>query len=372
MPRVGSPGDSHDHGAPARPRRGPRAVAPDVAVETLREALGALADVRAPGEAEEPILAPRTRGAVFEWLGEIHAKDDLAAVGLRPRSTALLEGPPGTGKTTLAHHLAARLGIPLVCIGPENIHDMYVGQSERNAARLFQQLEQAAVPCVVLFDEFDSLAARRTGTPRSGGSEARLAVLTVLLRRIEQFNGILCAATNRAEDIDPAMWRRFHLQITVDLPGDDERYAILARYARPLDLGADALELLTERTRGASPALLRGLMEGLKRNLVLAARWRRDPGRPSQVFGRILASLRPPPEITGIPLWRGDDIVRSLDAITPWPPALPAAVGQAIGNSATVGATAGTGIAGDGAASNGAAEGNGTAGDGAAPPGGSA
>lgn len=68
-------------------------------------------EVLQPAEAQEPILARPVRASLIEWLTEIWAAKELEEVGLEPRRRALFHGAPGTGKTTLAHHLAARLGL---------------------------------------------------------------------------------------------------------------------------------------------------------------------------------------------------------------------------------------------------------------------
>ncbi len=179
----------------------------------LRRSLGAMADVLAPEDADEPILAPAARAAVFEWLGELRAEEELRAVGLKSRATALLHGPPGCGKTTLAHHLAARLGVPMVLVGAENVFRPYLGESEGVLDKLFRALKATDVPCVVFLDEIEAVGGSRARNRNGGADNARSSILTVLLRRIEQFTGLLVAATNRPPDLDAALWRRVHRQV---------------------------------------------------------------------------------------------------------------------------------------------------------------
>ncbi len=275
-------------------------------------------EILEPHEAEEPILAPGARGAVFEWLAELRAAEELAAVGLKARSTALLHGPPGCGKTTLAHHLAARIGIPMLLVGAESIFSKYLGESEQQVDKLFRTLAETEVECLVFLDEVEAIGGSRSKNNQGGADNGRNSVMTVLLRHIERFQGLLVAATNRPADLDTALWRRFNLQIMVDLPGDDERFAILRRYGLPFVFSDDDLDMLCSITAGASPALLRGLMEGIKRGLVIGARIGRDVSDPVQVVGRVVAAVMPPPEIERPPLWEpgGAKLVSELT----WPP----------------------------------------------------
>jgi SpoVK/Ycf46/Vps4 family AAA+-type ATPase len=275
------------------------------------------AEVKDPGEAEDPILARPVRDAVYEWLTEINAADVLAEVGIKPRRSALLFGPPGTGKTTLAHHLAARLGVHLVAVQSEQLIDAALGRSSQNVAALFSALQDADGKCVVLLDEIDSIGARRSNDDQACAREMN-SVLNTLLRYVETFSGICVAATNREDSLDPALWRRFGMQIPVLLPAADERFAILCRYAAPFDLPPDDAEILTDLTYGASPALLRGLMEGLKRATVLAPKLRRDVSDVHAVFGSVLAAIQPPPEFTPPPLWEPGADLSKLDRLR-WP-----------------------------------------------------
>lgn len=284
---------------------------------SVKQAMSRFADVLMPGDAIEPILAPAVRVSIFEWLAELRAEEALAEVGCKPRRTALLYGPPGTGKTTLAHHLSARLGLPLVCVRSESLIDRWLGATGQNLAALFDAMEKIDGRAVIFFDEVDALGGKRMND--QGASVERASSLNVLLRRIETFGGMALAATNRQDTLDTALWRRFDMQISVDLPGPDERFAILRRYAAPFDPPDDDVDLLVDLTAGTSPALLRGLMEGLKRALVIGPRIGRPINDPVAVFRSVVAAVAPPPELAPRPLlWSEPDAVRAVARLS-WP-----------------------------------------------------
>lgn len=302
------------------------AVAPTASADSARDRIaGALeavqkyAEVLQPEDVDQPILAPNVAHALHEWLVEINNATELAKVKVEPRRLALLYGPPGTGKTTLAHHLAARLGLPLIAVQSERIVGSFLGETGGNTGKLFDILKPIEADCVLLLDEFDALGAKRA-QERGGGAQGEMnRALTVLLRRVEGYRGVGLAATNTKDALDPAMWRRFGLQISVDLPGETERFAILRKYALPFDFEDGALDMLVTATRGCSPSLLRQLMEGVKRTLVLAPRLHIDVTAPESVFAHVIASIAPPPEMAQPPLWSDSRSLQTLKGIA-WPP----------------------------------------------------
>jgi SpoVK/Ycf46/Vps4 family AAA+-type ATPase len=290
--------------------------------------LESFGDIFWPSEAAEPILARAVRLALTEWLTEIWAEAELAAVGIGPRKRAIFDGPPGVGKTTLAHHLSARLGLPMLAVRPERVISKWVGETGWNLGRLFDgaaaglaQDDGDPVPVVLFLDEFDALSRqRRKGEQAS--DDSRNEEVNTLLQRIEQHKGFLIAATNYGSHIDQAIWRRFDMHITLDLPGQEERERILVRYLAPFGLPARALRGLAESLETASPALMRAWCENLKRQLVIGPKLNSDM-RKEPVIERILASVHPHPDLGKPRLWTlmGRDPALSL---LPWP--LPQAV----------------------------------------------
>jgi SpoVK/Ycf46/Vps4 family AAA+-type ATPase len=269
-----------------------------------------------PKEAAEPILAKSVRGALIEWLTEIFAEKALIEAKLKPRKKALFTGKPGTGKTTLAHHLSARLGLAMLVVRPERLISKWVGQTAMQIGELFDVAKRCDPPVVLFMDEFDAVASQRTDAQQASDRE-RNAYVNTLLQRIEQHDGFIITATNFANHIDPAIWRRFDVHIEIDLPGQFERERILARYLEPFGLPKADLKRLAEAMSTASPSLMRQFVEGLKRQMVIGPMVNWDMRRDATIE-RLLAAIQPHPDLGKPRLWTHGAKDAAIAAMT-WP-----------------------------------------------------
>ncbi|XP_047310635.1 peroxisome biogenesis protein 6 [Impatiens glandulifera] len=169
---------------------------------------------------------------------------DLFSSGLRKRSGVLFYGPPGTGKTLLAKAVATECSLNFLSVkGPELIN-MYIGESEKNVRDIFQKA-RAARPCVIFFDELDSLAPARGASGDSGGVMDR--VVSQMLAEIDGLNDssqdlFIIGASNRPDLIDPALLRpgRFDKLLYVGVNTDTSyREHVLKALTRKFTLHED-------------------------------------------------------------------------------------------------------------------------------------
>jgi len=134
--------------------------------------------------------------------------------------SVLLSGPPGTGKTMIAGIIAKELGLDLYQVDLAQIVSKYIGETEKNLSNLFDAAE--AGHAVLLFDEADSMFAKRTDVKSSTDRYANLEV-NFLLQRMETFRGTSILTTNLETSIDDAFKRRLSFRITFPLPDEEER-----------------------------------------------------------------------------------------------------------------------------------------------------
>ncbi|MBK7077367.1 MAG: ATP-binding protein [Myxococcales bacterium] len=185
----------------------------------------------AVAEVREFIARVRHRRLVYDRWG--FGRKVAKGLGL----SALFAGPPGTGKTMVAGLIAEALRLDLYQVDLSKVVSKWVGETEKNLGELFDAAE--AGHAILLFDEADSLFAKRTQVQSSNDRYANLEV-NYLLQRMEAFAGIVILTTNHDAAIDEAFRRRLSLRVDFPVPEPDERER-LWRTLLPAEaaLGAD-------------------------------------------------------------------------------------------------------------------------------------
>jgi hypothetical protein len=229
------------------------------------DALAQLLPEPVPDEAL--VLSEDLRAALAGLLARCRQRDGLSE-GLGPAARAryspgvraLLHGPSGTGKTLAAGWLATRLGLPLYRVDLAAVSSKYIGDTEKNLARLLARAE--ASEALLLFDEADALFGKRTDV-RDANDRFANAQTNYLLQRLETFDGIVVLTTNSRARLDTAFARRLDAVIEFPAPAPDQRRALWTAH-----LGERHTLEPVELNRLAALCDLTG---GQIRNVVLAA-----------------------------------------------------------------------------------------------------
>eukprot|EP00535_Pseudo-nitzschia_heimii_P002194 CAMPEP_0197185230 /NCGR_PEP_ID=MMETSP1423-20130617/11481_1 /TAXON_ID=476441 /ORGANISM="Pseudo-nitzschia heimii, Strain UNC1101" /LENGTH=836 /DNA_ID=CAMNT_0042636239 /DNA_START=193 /DNA_END=2703 /DNA_ORIENTATION=- len=175
-------------------------------------------------------------------LEPIRNPEKFQALGIPLPAGVMLYGPPGCGKTLLAKAIANESGANFISVKGPELLDKYVGESERSVRLVFERA-RASSPCVVFFDELDSLCPKRGGDSSGGGVSER--VVNQLLTEMDGLESrrsvFVIAATNRPELIDPAMMRpgRLDKLLYVSLPAPKDRVSILKAISSNIKFSPD-------------------------------------------------------------------------------------------------------------------------------------
>lgn len=252
---------------------------PDVPLE----AIGGYEDVKAELERALMIIG----GAAAD---ELKLPDRLRH-DLVPRGF-IFHGPPGTGKTLFAKAIASKLEATILVVSGPEITDMYVGESERKLRDLFSEARRNA-PAVLVFDEFDSIAGKRTGRD-DGGSRAGNAIVAQLLTELDGFRPevpvLIIGTTNRIDIIDDALLRPSRFRpIKIDLPDEAARRAIARVHAEHFEIQAsDALlDLIATATEGMNGDEIRSIFRDARADELVGDRRRPDACRLGELIGAL-------------------------------------------------------------------------------------
>jgi len=206
------------------------------------------------------ILDPAIKAQLQQLQAVIEDPEAAVRFGVEPPTGLLLAGPPGTGKTSVAKVLAAQAKSSFYPISGADVISKWVGESERNIRQLFERARNNK-PSIVFIDEIDAVAASR------GQVETNDSHVNQLLSEIDGVSGqrgvFVIGATNRPDQLDPALLRggRLSRTIVLGLPDEEARQALLCLMTARMPTVGVRLEELAHDSDGLSPADLKGLCQ---------------------------------------------------------------------------------------------------------------
>jgi transitional endoplasmic reticulum ATPase len=225
---------------------------------------------------------------IIDGAGKLpeHLRTELVPAGF------IFHGPPGTGKTLFAKAVASRLAATIMVVSGPEITDKYVGESERKIRELFADARRNA-PSVVVFDEFDSIAAQRTARD-DGGSRAGNAIVAQLLTELDGFRPdvpvLIIGTTNRLDLIDEALLRPSRFRpIHIGTPELDARREIAGYHAGHFGVGVspELLDRIAAATDQFSGDDIRSLFRDARAGELTGEKVPASPYRLGELVGRL-------------------------------------------------------------------------------------
>jgi len=165
----------------------------------------------------EPVWEDAVRRSLEQIISERRRDEELFKQGLTPTRTIIFTGPPGVGKTLAARWIARELHRPLLTLDLSAVMSSFLGRTGTNVRHVLDYAK--SVHGVLLLDELDAIAKRRDDSTDVGELKR---LVTVLLQEIDDWpaDGLLIAATNHSDLLDPAVWRRFEMRVEFPMPTD--------------------------------------------------------------------------------------------------------------------------------------------------------
>lgn len=217
---------------------------------------------------EDLMLSDVNVKACRELIEEQHRGSVLHAHSMEPRHRVLFVGPPGNGKTSLAEAIAEALAVPFFVVRYEAMIGSFLGETVSRLKRVFDYAR--TTPCVLFFDEFDAVGKERGDLHETGEIKR---VVTSLLMQVDDLPSytVVVAATNHAELLDRAVWRRFQLRLLLNPPSRKELATYIERFAATLDesLGRPP-ETIAKRLGKVSYAEAEEFCRDVRRRSILA------------------------------------------------------------------------------------------------------
>jgi SpoVK/Ycf46/Vps4 family AAA+-type ATPase len=224
-----------------------------------KDSLLELYEVVRPNVSFNDVILPENQKKILEQImSEQKNAANLLKHSMTPVNRVLLCGPPGCGKTITAYALGHELDLPIAYVRLDGLVSSYLGQTSTNLRKVFDSVRNQRI--ILFLDEFDAIAKKRDDSNELGELKR---VVTTLLQNFDNMpaNVFLIAATNHEHLLDPAIWRRFNVTITLELPNEEQRKTLIQKGIEKYGIEAKVdFKAIAKVSEGISGAQLEELM----------------------------------------------------------------------------------------------------------------
>jgi SpoVK/Ycf46/Vps4 family AAA+-type ATPase len=217
---------------------------------------------------EPPLYLPQPQlDSIWEFISVAKSHSQLEAHGISTSLALLMHGPPGCGKSRLARFISKELGLSLYIARLDGLISSFLGSTSKNIRTIFEFASKT--PCVLFLDEFDAIAKLRDDTQELGEIKR---VVNSFLQNLDMLGtqSVVLAATNHAQLLDKAVWRRFNYRIELAYPDSTLRSVMWRSFLAPITWSDRFIELLTDLSEGFSGGDIQEICARLKRKKIAA------------------------------------------------------------------------------------------------------